>query len=74
MQVQDKGEFSKLLAITSLQFVGIVEGGALPAGGDFHTHLQDGKQFVSYSLSAGMSLKFDFFKFELVNQRYQLAV
>jgi glycogen debranching enzyme len=53
MGAQNKSEFSKRLALTSLQFVGIAEGGALPAGGSYHNCIEDGKPFIAYSLSAG---------------------
>lgn len=48
-----KGELGKLLSLSSLQFVGIAEGGALPAGGDEFSFEENGKKFISYSLSAG---------------------
>ena len=58
MHFTNKGEFAKLLGLTSLQFVGIADGGALPAGGTYHDLIEDGKQFVSYSLSAGKCAAF----------------
>jgi len=50
---KERGELWKLLALSSLQFVGIVDGGALPAGGDEVSFEKDGKRFISYSISAG---------------------
>jgi len=64
MNVGKKSEFVKLLALTSLQFVGNAEGGALPAGGSYNDFIEDKKPFISYSLSAGY---FQFIVFPISN-------
>ena len=56
MGANDKRELHKLLALTSLQFVGVARGGALPAGGDDYTYMEDGRPFIEYSLCAGKYL------------------
>jgi hypothetical protein len=50
---EEKGDLQKMLALSSLQFVGIAEGGALPAGGFEFSFDENGKRFISYSIAAG---------------------
>lgn len=55
--VTTRGKFVKLLSLTSVQFVGIAEGGALPAGGEEYTFTETiydvPHPFIAYSLCAG---------------------
>lgn len=53
MKVSNRREFVQLLALSSIQFVGVANGGALPAGGNDYDYLENGRPFIGYSLCAG---------------------